>query len=209
MTQLRPHHCVLAHSTSEANTQRWFCKDCSAQSRTANLSKSSIELSLSPSLPKSTLEANLLAPSLLAWVGEAKGHPETYSSLWCYTGPLWVPSTNSQVPPLFLGHSQTYQSPNYSPLHVIPGVFLLDLTSVGKPDLSLPGAFVHCSFCVFLALIRSPASVTRFALCSPPAFRKQALSVEGSVPYIISYSPFFTWRCNKDVVTTLSLWPQQ
>lgn len=77
-----------AHSTSEASTECWFCKDCSAQSRTANLSNNSKELSLSPSLPKSTLEANLLAPFLLAWVGEAKGHPKFTHLYGANTGPL-------------------------------------------------------------------------------------------------------------------------
>lgn len=152
----------------------------------------------------------MLAPSLLAWVGEAKGHPKFPPLYGANTGLLWVPGTESQSPPISLGHSRSCcQSPNYSPLRVLPGVFLPDLTSVGKPDLSLPGAFGHCSFYVYLALVRILASVTRFALCSPPAFCQQAWSAEGRVPCLVSYSPFLTWRCNKDVVATLSLWPQQ
>lgn len=62
---------------------------------------------------------------------------------------------------------------------------------------------------LFLALIRIPAPVTRFALCSPPAFCALHCLQRGSAPCIISYSPSFTWRCNKDVVATLSRWQQQ
>lgn len=65
VTKARPSDCVLAHSASGAtfSIQCWFCEDRLAQSRAINLS---------PSLPKSTLEANLLVLFLLAWVGEAK-----------------------------------------------------------------------------------------------------------------------------------------
>lgn len=52
-------------------TQHWFREAREARGRKANPS----ENSQGQSLPKSTLEANLLAPSRLAWVGEAEGHP--------------------------------------------------------------------------------------------------------------------------------------
>ncbi|KAK2493399.1 hypothetical protein MC885_010664 [Smutsia gigantea] len=58
-------------------TQGWFCEDGLAQRRTADLSKNSKGLSL----PESTLEANFLASSRLAWVGEAKGCPK-FTHLW-------------------------------------------------------------------------------------------------------------------------------
>lgn len=59
VTKARSPDCVLAHLASGASSsiQPWFCEDPLAQSRITNLS---------PSLPKSTLEANLLALFLLA-----------------------------------------------------------------------------------------------------------------------------------------------
>lgn len=94
VTKARPSDCVPAHSASGAmfSIQCWFCEACSAQSRTTNLS---------PSLPKSTLEANLLALFLLAWVGEAKKVTLNLlvSVVLSNTGPLWVPSIFTGPPP--------------------------------------------------------------------------------------------------------------